>query len=120
MSTHADHILTARAIRVGPAAAAGVALLVIGLAVGLVVGRLQAGAGQATPAPAAVAAPAANVPALSWRDDFATRHPLAAATQAQPLSWRDDYATRHPLAATKAPALSWRDDYGTRHPGALR
>jgi hypothetical protein len=34
------------------------------------------------------------------------------------LSWKDDYATRHPMAATMAPVLSWKDDYGTRHPMA--
>jgi ADP-ribosylglycohydrolase len=44
---------------------------------------------------ASVAPPAAKVPALSWKDD---------------------YGTRHPLTPPKVPALSWKDDYGTRHP----
>jgi hypothetical protein len=33
------------------------------------------------------------------------------------LTWRDDYATRHPEVSAKAPVLTWRDDYATRHPG---
>lgn len=41
---------------------------------------------------------------------------VLSAAKAPVLSWKDDYATRHPLAPPKAPALSWKDDYGTRHP----
>jgi hypothetical protein len=49
MSTQIDHIEIAggpRAINLGPAAAIGVALLVIGLAIGLTVGRLQPGSAE--------------------------------------------------------------------------
>jgi hypothetical protein len=86
-----------RAIRIGPAATIGLALLAVGLGVGLLVGRLQTGgAERATPDAAASAAPAAaSVPQLDWRDDFATRHPEVSA-KAPVLDWRDDFATRHP------------------------
>ena len=65
-----------RAIRVGPAAAIGLALLV-GLAVGLLVGRLQTGGSErATSNAVASTAPAtASIPKLTWRDDYGTRHP---------------------------------------------
>ena len=103
MSTQIDHLEVAggpRAINLGPAAAIGVALLVIGLAIGLIVGRLQ---------------PGSTEPAAS--NSVASVAPAPAKTPV--LSWRDDYGTRHPVAAAKTPALTWRDDYGTRHLGEL-
>jgi hypothetical protein len=118
MSTKMDHLQAGhapQAIRVGPAAAIGLALLVIGLAIGLIVGRLQPGSAEQA-ASGSVAPAAASVLQLDWRDDYATRHPELSAKAPQ-LDWRDDYGTRHPLVAAKAPVLSWRDDYGTRHPG---
>ena len=99
MSAQIDHVELAsgpRAINLGPAAVIGIALLVIGLAIGFIVGRLQPGSAE----PAASNSVASVAPA---------------AAKAPALSWRDDYGTRHPVAAAKAPALSWRDDYGTRH-----
>lgn len=123
MSTQLDHVEVAggpRAINLGPAAAIGVALLVIGLAIGLIVGRLQPGSAEraASDSVASVAPSAAKVPVLSWRDDYGTRHPELS-RKAPVLTWRDDYATRHPELWRKAPVLSWKDDYGTRHPGEL-
>lgn len=81
MSTHVDHVEIAggpRAINLGPAAAIGVALLVLGLAIGLIVGRLQPGNAEPTASnsAASVAPSAAKAPALSWKDDYATRHPM--------------------------------------------
>jgi hypothetical protein len=107
-----------RAIRVGPAAAIGLALLVVGLAVGLLVGRLQTGGSEraTSKAVASMAPAAASIPKLTWRDDYGTRHPELSAT-APVLTWRDDYGTRHPELSATAPVLTWRDDYGTRHPG---
>jgi hypothetical protein len=106
-----------RAIRVGPAAAIGLALLVVGLAVGLLVGRLQTGSERTASGSVAATAPAAaSIPKLTWRDDYATRHPELSAP-APVLTWRDDYGTRHPELSATAPVLTWRDDYGTRHPG---
>jgi hypothetical protein len=124
MSAQIDHVQVAggpRAINLGPAAAIGVALLAIGLAIGLIVGRLQPGSAEPTASnPAASAAPAATkVPALSWKDDYATRHPTAA-TKAPVLSGKDDYATRHrhlgELPAAKTKVLDGRH----RHLGELR
>jgi hypothetical protein len=99
MSTQIDHVEVAggpRAINLGPAAAIGVALLVIGLGLGLIVGRLQPGSAE----PAVSKSVAAVAPS---------------AAKAPVLSWKDDYGTRHPLVTAKAPVLDWRDDYGTRH-----
>ena len=83
MSTQIDHVEVAggpRAIHLGPAAAIGVALLVIGLAIGLIVGRLQPGSAEPTAANSWVSvAPAAKAPVLGWKDDYGTRHPMAAA-----------------------------------------
>jgi hypothetical protein len=58
-------------------AAIGLALLAMGLAIGLIVGRLQPGSDQrAASAPVASVAPSiAKIPALSWKDDYGTRHP---------------------------------------------
>jgi len=100
MSTQLDHAEVAsgsRAINLGSAAAIGVALLVIGLVIGLIVGRLQPGSAEraASDSVASLAPAAANAPVLSWRDDYATRHPELS-RKAPVLSWRDDYATRHP------------------------
>ena len=99
MSTRIDSVEAApapRAIRIRLAAAIGLMLLAIGLAVGLIVGGLLAGSDQQ-------AASASETSAAS---------PVKVPT----LSWKDDYGTRHPLAPPKPPALSWKDDYGTRHP----
>jgi hypothetical protein len=77
MSTQIDHLQAARApqaIRVGPAAAIGLTLLVMGLAIGLIVGRLQPGSAEQA-AGVSVAPSAAKAPVLSWRDDYGTRHP---------------------------------------------
>ena len=103
MSTQIGRIQVARApraIRVGPAAAIGLALLVMGLAIGLIVGRLQTGGTEraASNSEASVEPSAAKAPVLGWRDD---------------------YGTRHLVAAPKVPVLGWRDDYGTRHLGEL-
>jgi hypothetical protein len=98
MSTQTDHlpaVRTPHALRVGPAAVIGLGLLVMGLAIGLILGRLPAGPVEPQASPA-VAPSAANAPVLTWRDD---------------------YGTRHPLVTAKTPVLTWRDDYGTRHPG---
>jgi hypothetical protein len=99
MSTQIDRVQATRAarvIRVGPAAAIGLALLVLGLAIGLTVGRLQAGgAERVASTPVGVATPSA-APVLSWRDDYATRHlHLGQLPEAPVLTPRDDYATRH-------------------------
>jgi hypothetical protein len=115
MTTQIDHLQAGRApqtIRIGPAAAISLALLVLGLAIGLVAGKLQQGpADQAISAPQAAAA---RTPTLTWRDDYGTRHPLVQA-KTPVLTWRDDYGTRHPLVQANTALLSWRDDYGTRH-----
>jgi hypothetical protein len=84
MSTQIDHVeITGgpRAINLGPAAAIGVALLVIGLAIGLLVGKLQPGSAKpaASNSAASVAPSAAKAPVLGWKDDYGTRHPMAAA-----------------------------------------
>jgi hypothetical protein len=123
MSAQIDHVQVAggpRAINLGPAAAIGIALLVIGLGIGLIVGRLQPGSAEPTASnPAASEAPASTkVPALSWKDDYATRHPTAA-TKAPVLSGKDDYTTRHrhlgELSAAKTKVLDGRH----RHLGEL-
>ena len=79
MSTQIDHVEVAggpRAINLGPAAAIGVVLLVVGLAIGLIVGRMQPGSAEpaASNSVASVAPSAAKAPVLSWRDDYGTRH----------------------------------------------
>jgi hypothetical protein len=84
MSAQIDHVQVAggpRTINLGPAAAIGVALLAIGLAIGLIVGRLQPGSAElaASNSVASVAPAATKAPALSWKDDYATRHPMATA-----------------------------------------
>jgi hypothetical protein len=97
MSTQTDQlpaVHTPHPPRVGPAVAIFLGLLVIGLAIGLNIGWLQAGPDSQQASPA-VAAPAPKAPELTWRDDYATRHPQVAA-EAPVLTWRDDYATRHP------------------------
>jgi hypothetical protein len=123
MSAQIDHVQVAggpRAINLGPAAAIGIALLVIGLGIGLIVGRLQPGSAEPTASNsvASVAPAATKVPALSWKDDYATRHPTAA-TKAPVLSGKDDYTTRHrhlgELSAAKTKVLDGRH----RHLGEL-
>jgi hypothetical protein len=84
MSAQIDHVQVAggpRAINLGPAAALGVALLVIGLAIGLIVGRLQPGSAEpaASKSVASVAPAATKAPVLSWKDDYGTRHPMVTA-----------------------------------------
>ena len=66
-----------RAIRIRLAAAIGLVLLVIGLTVGLLVGGLLSGSDQQTASASvtSVAPSPAKVPALSWKDDYGTRHP---------------------------------------------
>jgi hypothetical protein len=120
MSAQIDHVQVAggpRAINLGPAAAIGIALLVIGLAIGLIVGRLQPGSAEpaASNSVASVAPTATKAPVLSWKDDYATRHPMAA-TMAPVLSWKDDYGTRHPMATAKTKVLDGRH----RHLGELQ
>jgi hypothetical protein len=101
MSLQIDRIQAtraARAIRVGPAAAIGLALLVLGLAIGLLIGRLQTGSAErATSASVASAAPSATAaPVPGRRDGYATRHLyLGQLPEAPVLTSRDDYATRH-------------------------
>jgi hypothetical protein len=75
MSTQTNHLPAARsqALRVRPAAAVGLGLLLMGLAIGLIVGRLQAGPVQQQASPV-VAHSAAKGPVLTWRDDYGTRH----------------------------------------------
>jgi hypothetical protein len=120
MSTRIDGVEAAhapRAIRIRLAAAIGLALLVLGLAAGLVVGRPQAGSDQraASAAVVPVAPSGAKVPALSWKDDYGTRHHLTPVKD--PVSgWHDFLGTRQAQALPKVPTLSWKDDYGTRHP----
>jgi hypothetical protein len=129
MSAQIDHVQVAggpRAINLGPAAAIGVALLVIGLAIGLIVGRLQPGSAEpaASNSVASVAPAATKAPALSWKDDYGTRHPMAAAKTTVvderhrhlgDLHLKDDHATRHPMATAKTKVLDGRH----RHLGEL-
>lgn len=129
MSTQIDHVEIAggpRAINLGPAAAIGVALLVIGLAIGLIVGKLQPGSAEPPASNSWVSvAPAAKAPVLSWKDDYATRHPMAAAKttvldgrhrRLGELHLKDDYGTRHPMVTGKTKVLDGRH----RHLGELR
>ena len=97
MSTQTDRlpaVRTLKVLRVGPAAAIGIGLLVVGLAIGLIVGRLLAGPVEQQ-APSVAASSVAEAPVLTWRDDYGTRHPLVTA-EAPVLTWRDDYGTRYP------------------------
>jgi hypothetical protein len=109
-----------RPVRIAAAAAVGLALLAIGLVVGVIVGRLQPGtAEQAASASAVTLPPAAKaVPALSWKDDYATRrhHYLGTlATSKTPmLNWKDDYGTRHHITPVQDPMGGWHDYLGTR------
>jgi hypothetical protein len=119
MSTRIDGVEAApapRAIRIRLAAAIGPALLVLGLAAGLIVGRPQTASDQPTASASVTsAASPAKVPTLSWRDDYGTRHHLTPVKD--PVSgWHDFLGTRHAQGLPKAPTLSWKDDYGTRHP----
>jgi hypothetical protein len=129
MSTQIDHVEIAggpRAINLGPAAAIGVALLVIGLAIGLLVGRLQPGSAEPAAANSWVSvAPSAKAPVLGWKDDYGTRHPMAAAKttvvdarhrRLGELHLKDDYGTRHPMVTGKTKVLDGRH----RHLGELR
>lgn len=120
MSTRIDGVEAApapRAIRIRLAAAIGLALLALGLAIGLIVGTLQTGSAErATSAPVVSVTPSGvKAPALSWRDDYGTRHHLT--TVQDPVRGGHDFlGTRQAQGLPKAPTLSWKDDYGTRHP----
>jgi hypothetical protein len=131
MSAQIDHVQVAggpRAINLGPAAALGVALLVIGLAIGLLVGKLQPGSAEPAAANSWVSvAPAAKAPVLGWKDDYATRHPMAMAAakttvvderhrRLGELHLQDDSGTRHPMVTGKTKVLDGRH----QHLGELR
>jgi hypothetical protein len=77
MSTQTDYLAAVRtpeALRARLVASIGIGLLVVGLAIGLIVGRLLAGPVDQQASP--VAAPsAAKAVELTWRDDYGTRHP---------------------------------------------
>ena len=62
---------------------------------------------------------------LGWKDDYATRHPMAAAKtkvlderhrRLGELHLKDDYGTRHPMVTGKTKVLDGRH----RHLGELR
>jgi hypothetical protein len=57
----------------------------------------------------------AKIPALSWRDDYGTRHHLTPVKHPV-FGWHDFLGTRRTQRQSKAPTLNWKDDYGTRHP----
>jgi hypothetical protein len=84
-----------RAVRIALAAASGLALLAIGLGVGPTEGRPQ-------PGPAVRAASASPL----------SLGPSAEAVQA--LSWKDDYGTRHHVTPARDPMDGWHDFLGTR------
>lgn len=84
-----------RAVRIALAAAAGLALLAIGLGVGPTAASVQ-------PGPAEQAASAAVVSVT----------PTGA--QAPALSWKDDYGTRHHVIPVRDPMGGWHDFLGTR------
>jgi len=50
-------------------------------------------------------------PALSWKDDYGTRHHVIP-VQDGLGGWHDFLGTR---TMPKTSALGWKDDYGTRH-----
>jgi hypothetical protein len=116
MSTQIDSGEAARArrpVRIAAAAAVALALLAVGLGVGLTVGRLQPGTAEQAASAAAVSLPpsAKAAPALSWQDDYGTRHHVIP-LQDGAGGWHDYLGSR---TMTKTPSLSWKDDYGTRH-----
>ena len=125
MSTQIDHVEIAggpRAINLGPAAAIGVALLVIGLAIGLLVGRLQPGSAEPAASNSWVSvAPAAKAPVLGWNHDYGTRYPMAAAEttvvdgrhrRLGELHLQDDYGTsQHPVVTGKTKVLDGRHQH---------
>lgn len=84
-----------RAVRIALAAAAGLALLAIGLGVGPTDERPQ-------PGPAVRAASASPL----------SLGPSAEAVPA--LSWKDDYGTRHHIIPVRDPLGGWHDFLGTR------
>jgi hypothetical protein len=109
-----------RATRIRLAASIGLVLLAIGLTGCLLIGGLLTrSAQQPAPASAAQAASAApstaKGPALSWKDDYGTRHHLTPVKDPV-LGWHDFLGTRHAQGLPTTPTLSWKDDYGTRHP----
>jgi hypothetical protein len=135
MSTQIDGVKAARApraVRVAQAAAAGLALLTIGLGVGPNAGSLQPGPAvrAASGSPVSHGPSAEAVPALSWKDDYGTRHDvtpvpdgtggwrdfLGAPTvpKTPPLSWKDDYGTRHHVTPAQDETGAWHDHLGTR------
>jgi hypothetical protein len=113
MSTQIDRIKTApRVVRIALAVAAGVALLAIGLGAGPTT-SLQPGPAEqaASAAMVSVTPTGAQVPALSWKDDYGTRHHLTPMPDGAG-GWHDFLGTP---TVPKTPTLSWKDDYGTRH-----
>jgi hypothetical protein len=54
---------------------------------------------------------ATAVPALSWKDDYGTRHHVIP-VQDGLGGWHDFLGTR---TTPKPSMLGWKDDYGTRH-----
>jgi hypothetical protein len=135
MSTQIDGVKSGRApraVRITLAAAAGLALLTIGLGVGPTAGSLQPGPAvrAASAAPLSQGSSAEAVPALSWKDDYGTRHHVAPVPDGMggwrdflgtptvpkipPVSWKDDYGTRHHVTPVQDPMGSWHDFLGTR------
>jgi hypothetical protein len=100
-----------RAVRIALAAAAGLALLAIGLGVGPIEGRPQPGPAvrAASASPLSLGPSAEADSALSWKDDYGTRHHVTPVPDGMG-GWRDFLGT--PIVP-KTPALSWKDDYGT-------
>jgi hypothetical protein len=101
ISTQIDSGAAPRArspVRIAAAAAVGLALLVFGLVVGVIVGRLQPGTAEQGASASAVTLP-----------------PSATAVPA--LNWKDDYGTRHHITPVQAPTGGWHDFLGTRRAG---
>jgi hypothetical protein len=102
-----------RAVRIALAAATGLALLAIGLGVGPIEEGPQPGPAMraASASPRSLEPSAKVVPALSWKDDYGTRHNVTPVSDGMG-GWRDFLGTP---TMPKTPTLSWKDDYGTRH-----
>jgi hypothetical protein len=96
MSTQIDRVQTARAARTIRVAAIALALLVMGLAIGLTFGRLQIGSAERPASTSVTVAPsAARAPVPTGGGDDATRHRHLGQlpTVPVPIGW-NDYATR--------------------------
>ena len=102
-----------RAVRIALAAATGLALLAIGLGVGPIEEGPQPGPAvrAASASPRSLGSSAKVVPALSWKNDYRTRHNVTPVSDGMG-GWRDFLDTP---TMPKTPTLSWKDDYGTRH-----